>query len=126
VVGVKVKLAVERLNWLHHIGALLLFIALATLLLFRQVILGYPLWHGDTFTFFYPTRHYVSKRLLEMQLPLWQPYCNMGITALAEPQYQVFYPPLWLTLPLQAHTAISFSIWLHLILSGYATFLFFA
>jgi hypothetical protein len=124
VVGVKVKLAVERLNWLHHIGALLLFIALATLLLFRQVILGYPLWHGDTFTFFYPTRHYVSKRLLEMQLPLWQPYCNMGITALAEPQYQVFYPPLWLTLPLQAHTAISFSIWLHLILSGYATFLF--
>ena len=122
--GEKAKCAEGKANLLHHIGVLLLLTTLATLLLFRQVILGQPLWYGDIFTFFYPTRHYVSKRLLEMQVPLWQPYCNMGIPALAEPQFQVFYPPLWLTLPLQTHIGISISLWLHLIISGYTGFLF--
>jgi|GEM_PF-1706422 len=103
---------------------IILLTMLATLLLRNQIILGKAWWYGDIFTFFYPVRSYVAERLLKLQMPLWQPYSNMGIAAIAEPQYQVFYPPLWLTLPLPTHFGMALMLWLHILLSGFALYFF--
>ncbi|MCS7253851.1 MAG: YfhO family protein [Armatimonadota bacterium] len=106
------------------VAPIMVLTLLATFLLRRQIIFGEALWYGDILTFFYPVRSYVAERLLNLQVPLWQPYSNMGIAALAEPQYQVFYPPLWLTLPLPTHYGISLVLWLHILLAGCILYVF--
>lgn len=91
-----------------------LLLAALTLLHFAPLAFsGLIPGRGDTFNYFYPWWTARNAALLAGELPLWSPDIFMGVPLLANPQAGVFYPPNWLTLPLDAPAGIRLSILLH-------------
>jgi hypothetical protein len=102
-----------------------LLIGGAILLVFWEYFLfDQTLYAGDTAFIFLPLRHYLLRRLAEGQLPLWNPHLFGGTPALAEAQYQVFYPAnllLWLT---GVERGMGWMLPIHLALAAAGTYLF--
>src|SRR3954462_5111080 len=71
------------------------FALVACLAYWKLVFQGLILVDYDAFVYFYANREYTASRLLEGQLPLWNPYIFAGIPHLANPQSAVFYPGTW-------------------------------
>ena len=68
-------------------------IGAATLLFFwRYFLLDQALYAGDTAFVFVPFRQFLERYLAAGKIPLWNPYLFGGTPAVAESQYQVFYP----------------------------------
>lgn len=53
---------------------------------------------GDFTVQFYGFSRYQADRVLDGELPLWNPYNNAGSPFAADPQAAVFYPPRWLSI----------------------------
>ena len=71
------------------------------LLIFIVAFLGYfpsliyaPIL--DFMNLYFPQRHFIINSLHNGIFPFWNPYQSIGIPCYCDPQYNLFYPPLWL------------------------------
>ncbi len=132
----------------HTLAAIGVFALLATLLLNKSLLPGQTLlpldlvqtiapWDdlrpgplanpllSDPFYSFYPRRYLLTEALQAGQLPLWNPYVMTGTPEVANPNFQLFYPPnLIAALFLPAERALPWLAWGHLILTGSLMYLF--
>ncbi len=75
---------------------LLICLGLATALTY---LFWSPLWHGggliggDTYTYFFPQKQYLSERLQAGEFPLWNNRTGHGYPLVAESQTAACYPP---------------------------------
>lgn len=74
---------------------------------------------GDLTTLLYPWRALTHSAIRNGEFPLWNPYYQMGLPFLAEPQSALVYPPhvLFAALPLKVAWGLSFP--LRLLLAGF-------
>ncbi|KPA11936.1 conserved hypothetical protein, membrane [Candidatus Magnetomorum sp. HK-1] len=72
----------------------------------------------DLFCDFFRWRLFAKDALLSFNLPLWNPYSNMGQPFMANPQSAVFYPFHCLFLILDPVWAMKLSLIFHFLLSG--------
>ena len=101
----------------HLLVGALMFIL--TLVFFHQLLLTERiLARGDAYNYFYPYWDARNAAFRAGELPLWTTGLFMGAPLLANPQLGSFYPPNWLTAPLDGPAAIKISILLHLVLAG--------
>ncbi len=128
--------------------ALLIFVLLATAFINRALLPNYALlpldltttilpWKtpepiqlannllSDPFYSFYPRRALLTAAVRTGQLPLWNPYVMTGTPEVANPNFQLFYPPnLLAALVLPAYQALAWLAWFHLIATALLMFLF--
>lgn len=78
----------------------LLATALAVLLVaacFADVIAGGSCFFvRDLTRYYFPTKSVIHRIVASGELPLWNPYYSGGQPALANPEYEIFYPGQWL------------------------------
>lgn len=68
-------------------------------LVFADALLGRGVFfHRDIQSIWYPQTASMVRAVGEGAWPLWDPYPTFGVPALANPSYQVAYPPYWLNL----------------------------
>ncbi len=80
---------------------------------------------SDPFYSFYPRRQLLTEALRMGQLPLWNPFIMTGTPEVANPNFQLFYPPnLSAALFLPAERALPWLAWGHLVLTGSLMYLF--
>lgn len=96
----------------------ILFFLLPVLFLWKLTVAGRILVGGDPLNFFYPYHDGVAAALATGRLPQWNPYLFGGVPFLADSQAQVFYPMAWLFWGLDAPTALTWSVILHLGIAG--------
>jgi hypothetical protein len=88
------------------------------------------LFHGltfvgyDSFTYFFPLKHYAAERISRGELPLWNDRLFLGAPFLANIQTALFYPLDALFLVLPFWKAINASIVLHAWLAAAAMYVF--
>ncbi|MFN0071009.1 MAG: YfhO family protein [Chloroflexota bacterium] len=107
---------------LLDLGAILAYVTIASMAHWKLVYQGLILADYDAFVYFYTNREYTAARLLEGQLPLWNPYVFAGIPHLANPQSAVFYPGTWIFLLLPTPYAYTVNLVLHTAIAGGAMF----
>ena len=99
-------------------------IGAVTLLFFwRYFLLDQTLYAGDTAFVFVPFRQFLADHLSAGKLPLWNPYLFGGTPALAESQYQVFYPINLAMMLLGAARGMGWILAFHLFWAGLGSFL---
>ncbi len=128
--------------------ALIIFAVLATVLLNRALLPNYALlpldliphiapWEqshppklanpllSDPLYSFYPRRYVLTQAVHDGQLPLWNPYILTGTPEVANPNFQLFYPPNLIAAELlPPYWALAWLAWLHLILTGSLMYVF--
>ena len=110
-------------DWL---AVLILFI-LSLLYFYNVVISDYRVLgdeNNDMRNQFFSWRYFGFNTLAKGILPLWNPYACCGIPFIAGVQSAIFYPLNLIFLILPIHTAINYSIILHVFLSGVFTYLY--
>ena len=108
-----------------------LFLALATIAFFWQVLLLPNTWMpaggGDLVPFLYPNYHFAAQSLKAGIIPLWNPHLYAGIPFAADAQSGLFYPPnllSFLSLPeIRVRTLIALAIF-HFWWAGVGMYLF--
>ena len=103
--------SLSALAWVFGLGLILL--PLAGLLAAGRVAVD-----RDLATYFLPIRAYTAERLLDGEVPLWNPLNGLGEPWLANPQVGVFYPPHLLFLLLPLALAFNLVIAFHLLLGA--------
>lgn len=91
-----------------------LIVALVLLFFYKLAFSGMILARGDMYTYFYPYWTLRHTALMAGRIPLWTPDIFMGAPVLANSQVGLFYPFNWPLTPLDAPTAITISMLLHL------------
>jgi hypothetical protein len=95
------------------VGALLAVV----LLLFGDALRpGWTFWYRDIYGYWSAQAGSFARVVAEGALPLWNPYVSFGLPMLADPSYQVAYPPTWLNLVLGPVTyykcyVVSHALW---------------
>ena len=80
---------------------------------------------SDPFYSFYPRRAHLTTAIQNGELPLWNPTILTGTPEIANPNFQLFYPPnLLAALFLKPAMALPWLAWAHLTLTGLLMFLF--
>lgn len=98
--------------------------AVTLLFFWRYFLFEQALYAGDTAFVFVPFRQFLTDHLSSGKLPLWNPYLFGGTPALAESQYQVFYPINLLMVILGAARGMNWILAFHLLWAGLGSFLF--
>ncbi len=88
-------------------------IGLTLLFFYKLAFTGMILARGDMYAYFYPYWAVRNAALMAGHFPLWTPDIFMGVPLLANSQVGLLYPPNWLVTPLDAPTAITVSLLLH-------------
>jgi hypothetical protein len=78
--------------------ALLLLCGLLTAYWGDVLFLGRNLYERDLTVYHYPMKKIVRDLVQRGELPVWNPMYSGGQPLAANPAYEVFYPPQWLTL----------------------------
>lgn len=78
----------------------------------------------DNIDQFFPFRFFIDYSFKEGQIPLWNPFLNLGYPQYADPQGGVWYPFTWL-FSLVGYSFFSFNIelWLHYVIAGWGMFI---
>ncbi|MDH7571759.1 MAG: hypothetical protein QHJ73_19435, partial [Armatimonadota bacterium] len=97
---------------------------LTFLFFWQYFLLDQTCYSGDTAFVFLPFRHYVTACWQRGELPLWNPCLFGGTPALAESQYQVFYPLNLLLLVTGVPRGMGWMLPLHLALLAAGTYRF--
>lgn len=100
-----------------------IFVLLPTILVGKAVAGASMLAGGDVRSVFYFSRGFVGQELRSGRLPTWDPHTMCGFPLLAGMQSAVFYPLTWPVLVLSPGAFWTFTVWIHMILSGIFTFL---
>ena len=98
--------------------------AVTLLFFWRVFLLDQTIYAGDTAYVFVPFRQFLAHYLGAGKIPLWNPYLFGGTPALAESQYQVFYPINALMVVLGAARGMSWILAFHVAWMGLGMFLF--
>ncbi len=98
--------------------------AVTLLFFWRYFLLDQTLYAGDTAFVFVPFRQFLTDHFSAGKLPLWNPYLFGGTPALAESQYQVFYPINLLLVITGAARGMGWTLAFHLFWAGLGSFLF--
>ncbi len=83
-----------------------LVVALAVVVTFWEAIFtSHVFYRRDIGAYWYPYRAVVERAISERTLPLWNPFFGFGVPLLADPNFQLAYPPTWpgLALPPETH-----------------------
>ncbi|MCS7253731.1 MAG: YfhO family protein [Armatimonadota bacterium] len=103
----------------------MLAICLCCLVFFPHLILfNHTLMAGDTGFYHYPLRIYARERLINGELPLWNPHLFGGVPFLADVQSAVFYPFHLLYLIFPPPIALNCIIVLHIFLTASFSYIF--
>jgi hypothetical protein len=90
---------------------------------FHDVTLGgRVLYERDAHHYLYPHLESLVQVVSEGSWPLWNPYFAFGEPMLANPQFQVFYPPTWLNVAARPWTWYTVMVLVHLTFSGAGTY----
>lgn len=111
---------VPLISWHPTLSAVLLLFVL-TLLFMGRNLLPSParsLGGHDMRGYYYPYYDHVKEAVLEGRLPFWEPTLFNGFPFMAQPQQNVFYPPLWLSFILPVNVGISMYMLIHIWLAG--------
>jgi hypothetical protein len=75
-----------------------LWVGLVLAIVYLPVFFGRIVFFRDIAHWIFPARVFVRDSLLRGELPAWNPMQGLGLPALSDPLYGVFYPPNWLFL----------------------------
>ena len=68
-------------------------------LFFADYLFGFrALYIRDLTRYYYPTKKIVREVILQGEMPYWNRYYSAGQPMAANPEYEVFYPPMWFVL----------------------------
>ncbi|HJW25370.1 MAG TPA: YfhO family protein [Rhodocyclaceae bacterium] len=98
------------------LGCLALFAAVALFLYRRPLFAGDALYFRDFQIFFAPMKQFLGESLRAGHLPFWNPFVQMGVPFLADPQSGVLYPPSLIFLFADAPRGMALSVALHLVI----------
>ena len=106
--------------------AALLLLALTILFIGRDIwpANGLVLGGHDMRGYYYPYYDHVKEAVREGRLPYWEPALFNGFPFMAQPQQNVFYPPLWPSFFLPVNVGISLYTMIHIWLAGIGMYLF--
>jgi hypothetical protein len=74
----------------------LLLIAVTAFLFADVLFLGNNFWFRDLFLYHFPMKHVVRETIARGEFPWWNPWWGGGQPMLANPAYEILYPPQWL------------------------------
>jgi len=102
-------------NWTVY---LILFVV--SVLAFFQIFFYMNPTKWDMLNCFLPWKFYVGECLQNGNLPLWNPYVNLGAPINADPSSNAWYPVTWLIGYFKGYSVytIGFELWLHVFLAG--------
>jgi len=109
--------------WQRHrslitdLGCLIAMTLVALLMFRRALFTGEALYFRDFQLFFAPMKQLLTASLSAGKLPLWNPYVQMGIPFLADPQSGVFYPPSLLFLLFDTARGMAATLAFHLVIA---------
>lgn len=112
----------ERRSDLRAMGLLVLLI---TVLYADVLFLGATFFTRDLAGYFYPIKWVVREVVLGGEFPFWNRLYSAGQPLAANPAYEVFYPPQWLTLLPDYNYGFRLHIVLHVFIAVLGAFRFF-
>jgi hypothetical protein len=83
---------------------------------------GRVLYERDAHLYLYPHVESLVQVVSDGSWPLWNPYFAFGEPMLANPQFQLFYPPTWLNIAVRPWTWFTAFVLVHLAFSGAGTY----
>ncbi|HJS58321.1 MAG TPA: YfhO family protein [Vicinamibacteria bacterium] len=118
--GVPTDVAAARRGDRVAVGALLAVV----LFLFSDALRpGWTFWYRDIYGYWSAQAGSFVRVVAEGALPLWNPYVSFGLPMLADPSYQVAYPPTWLNLVLGPVTYYKCYVVAHALWAGVGLYL---
>jgi hypothetical protein len=115
--GWRREIAFPRVAGRDAIAVALLLVLVAGV--FHEVTLGgRVLFERDAHLYLYPHVESLVRVVSAGSWPLWNPYFAFGEPMLANPQFQVFYPPTWLNFLVRPWTWYTAFVLAHLAFSG--------
>jgi hypothetical protein len=111
------EIALPRLAGPDAIAALLLA-ALVAAVFYDVTLGGRVLYERDAHLYLYPHVESLVRVVSAGSWPLWNPYFAFGEPMLANPQFQVFYPPTWLNVAARPWTWYTGFVLVHLAFSA--------
>ncbi len=69
---------------------------IATFFFADVLFLGNNFWFRDLFVYHFPMKRVVRETIARGEFPWWNPYFAGGQPMIANPAYEIFYPPQWL------------------------------
>jgi Bacterial membrane protein YfhO len=98
--------------------AALALAALAAAVFYDVTLGGRVLYERDAHLYLYPHVESLVRVVSAGSWPLWNPYFAFGEPMLANPQFQVFYPPTWLNFAARPWIWFTAFVLIHLAFSG--------
>ncbi|HEY2324780.1 MAG TPA: hypothetical protein VGJ82_18115, partial [Thermoanaerobaculia bacterium] len=77
----------------------------------------------DLTSYYFPTKSVIHRIVAEGALPLWNPYYSGGQPAIANPEYEVFYPGQWLIFLRDFYLGFRLHILLHFFIGATGMYL---
>lgn len=97
---------------------LLLFLAVGVGFLYAPVFEGLVFYQRDIYNYWRPHIDWVLSTLARGEWVGWNPGLQFGMPFLADPNFQMFYPPTWLLLLFSPDTAYSILVLGHAVFGG--------
>jgi len=96
------------------------FLALAAMvgLAYAPLFFGQILFQRDISRWIYPEQAFLSHSFRNADSPLWNPLIGLGLSTLANPLNELFYPPNTLLLGVHSPRATSFFLFAHILLGA--------
>jgi hypothetical protein len=99
------------------VAPFLILVALVGLA-YVPLFFGQVLYQRDVGRWIYPEQAFLSHSLSHAESPLWNPLIGLGLSTLANPLNEVFYPPNILLLAKQSPRSTSFFLFAHILLGA--------
>jgi hypothetical protein len=102
---------------------LALLLGLVTFLYLDVLLLGNTFYERDILSYQYPLKKVTAELVRLGELPYWNPYLAGGQPLAANPAYQLFYPPNWLTMILPFQLGFRLLMFFHIYLAAVGMYL---
>lgn len=103
--------------------AVAVLLILPTILFADVLFVGNNLFSRDLATYHYPMKKVVAEAMRAGVLPHWNPLYSAGQPMAANPAYEMFYPPQWITLIGDFNLGFRLHILFHLYAAGLGMYL---
>lgn len=109
-------LNLDRTNKYIYYLAFLIIIVIA----FWQIAVGLHPVKYDMIDCYFPWRYFIGESLQLGELPLWNPYQNLGSPIHADPSSGIWYPPVWILGTIFGYSVriMGFELLFHILLAG--------
>src|ERR1051325_1322516 len=112
-----------RLVWSNADRRAQLFLALLLVVLYADILFaGRGFFLLDVISYHVPMKWIVREITLHGHVPLWNRFYSAGQPLAANPAYEVFYPPQWLTFLPGYHFGFQLHILLHFVIAAWGMF----